>query len=168
MNKILFSKTRDVKSPTRAHDTDAGIDFFLPNKFTEEDIAKSNATTGDYLGLSEGKIRIRPQTSLLISAGVKVIVPKGWALIFFNKSGIASKKHLTVGACVIDCGYFGEVHINLINTSDHDIEVSEGEKIVQGILLPVGDHQPEEVDDIMKHTENSARGEGGFGSSGNF
>ena len=42
MNKILFSKTRDVKSPIRAHETDAGIDFFLPNKFTEEDIEKSN------------------------------------------------------------------------------------------------------------------------------
>ena len=85
-----------------------------------------------------------------------------------NTKNYVSEGDIINKNCVVDNGYFGEIHINLINTSNHDIEISEGEKIVQGILLPVGDHQPEEVDDIMKHTENSARGEGGFGSSGNF
>jgi hypothetical protein len=51
MNKdtLLYSKTRNVKSPARAHLTDAGIDFFLPDEFTEEDIKHSCDVTGTTL-----------------------------------------------------------------------------------------------------------------------
>lgn len=164
---IYFSKTRDVKSPNRAHPTDAGIDFFLPNQFTQNDIKHSKEVTKSYISLTDdGKIVIPSFESILISSGTKWIVPENWAMIFFNKSGVASKKHLTVGACVVDSDYRGEVHINLINTSCHEVVIAPGEKIAQAVLLPIGNHTPFEVDDIMKFSPPTERGEGGFGSSG--
>lgn len=170
INTLLFSKTRDTKSPCRAHPTDAGIDFFLPNEFTEEDIKKSNDTTGSSIEWSEGQSRktilIPPHESFLISTGIKAIVPKGYAMIFFNKSGVAAKRHLVVGAQVVDSDYRGEIHINMINTSKANVAIEAGDKIAQAITLPIGLHVPCEVDDIMKYSEITARGEGGFGSSG--
>ena len=56
--------------------------------------------------MSEGEyitsIEIKPGQSVLIPSGIHVKVPDGYALIYFNKSGVASKKHLHVGACVVD------------------------------------------------------------------
>ncbi len=99
--QILYCKTRDVKSPARAHPTDAGIDFFFPNQFTEADLKKSTDTTGTPLySTGHGNLVIPPFGSLLISSGTKWIIPDGYALVFFNKSGVASKKHLIIGACV--------------------------------------------------------------------
>lgn len=166
-DKLLFSKTRDVKSPVRAHATDAGIDFFLPNEFIQEDIQHSFEVTGTHIFIDGyGNINIPPHGSLLISSGIKMIVPPGHALIFTNKSGVAAKKHLLVGSCVVDSGYRGETFIQLINTSAMAIRVSPGEKIVQGIIYEVCSYPPTEVDDIMNYSEPTERGEGGFGSTG--
>lgn len=165
--QILYCKTRDVKSPARAHPTDAGIDFFFPNQFTEADLKKSTETTGTPLySTGHGNLVIPPFGSLLISSGTKWIIPEGYALVFFNKSGVASKKHLVIGACVCDSHYRGEIHINLINTSANEVVVAPGEKIAQAVLLPIGYHEPSEVDDITKYADPTDRGEGGFGSSG--
>ena len=172
-NTLLFSKTRDVKSPVRAHATDAGIDFFIPNDLIDTDIYNSYKTTGTVIHVkwSEDekhieKIIVPPHGSVLIPSGIKVIVPEGFALIFFNKSGVATKKHILRGACVCDQGYFGEILFNMNNVSNEDVELSTGEKLIQGVLIPVGSHQPVEVNDIMNYTIQSERGEGGFGSSG--
>jgi len=89
-------------------------------------------------------------------------------LQYHNKSGIASKRGLMVGANTVDIGYQGECHLNLYNVSNHVAEISAGDKICQGILVRIGFHIPEE----MKNEEElyaegiSDRGEGGFGSSG--
>lgn len=166
-DKLLFSKLRSVKSPIRAHETDAGIDFFLPDEFTNDDIQHSFEATKTHIFIDgRGNINIPPHGAVLLPSGLKVIVPKGYALIFFNKSGVATKKHLLRGACVADCGFQGEILFNFVNTSNTNVELSPGEKIIQGVLIQVGDHQPVEVDDIMNYTNQSERGEGGFGSSG--
>tara|TARA_Y100001973_G_C5201708_1_gene338259 strand:+ start:2044 stop:2484 length:441 start_codon:yes stop_codon:yes gene_type:complete len=144
---MKFSRIRDVKIPTRANSTDAGIDFFIPN---------------DY----DGKTELSPGESCFIPSGVKVNVPEGFALIAFNKSGVAVKKGLHVGACVVDCGYQGEIHINLTNVSAEDQTISAGDKIVQFILLPLASPYIEEVNELDLYTEESSRGEGGFGSTG--
>jgi len=144
---MKFSRIRDVKIPTRANSTDAGIDFFIPN---------------DY----DGKTELSPGESCFIPSGVKVDVPEGYALIAFNKSGVAVKKGLHVGACVVDCGYQGEIHINLTNVSAEDQTISAGDKIVQFILLPLASPYIEEVNELDLHTEKSNRGSGGFGSTG--
>jgi len=143
---MKFTKTRDVKSPTRANSTDAGIDFFIPNDYEGTDLV--------------------PGESAFIPSGVKVNVPEGFALIAFNKSGVAVKKNLHVGACVVDHGYQGELHINLTNVGDDIQQLEPGDKIVQFVLLPLGDPTVEEVEDAKLYTSISSRGTGGFGSTG--
>ncbi len=143
---MKFTKIRDVKSPTRANSTDAGIDFFIPN--------------------DEPTISLEPRRSCVIPSGIKVNCPEGYALIAFNKSGIAVKKSLHVGACVVDHGYQGEVHINLTNVGVESIALEPGDKVVQFVLLPLGDPTVEEVSEEDLYSEVSSRGEGKFGSSG--
>ena len=144
---MKITKIKDVKTPTRANATDAGVDFFIPN---------------DY----EGKTELFPGESCFIPSGIKVNVPEGYALIAFNKSGVATKKGLHVGACVVDCGYQGELHINLTNVSAEDQTIAAGDKIVQFVLLPLGDPSIELVEENNLYEAVSTRGEGGFGSSG--
>ncbi len=144
---MKITKIRDVKTPNRANSTDAGIDFFIPN---------------DY----DGDTEIFPARSCLIPSGVKVNVPEGYALIAFNKSGVAVKKKLHVGACVVDCGYQGEVHLNLTNVGESPVYIKPGDKIVQFVLLPLGDPSIEIVEENNLYESISTRGEGKFGSSG--
>lgn len=146
---IKFAKTRDVESPKRANHGDAGIDFFVPRSFSE--------------------ITLQHGDSVLIPSGIKVEVPFGTALIFHNKSGVASKKRLDVMADTVDHGYAGEVHINLINNGKHEVTISPGDKIIQGIHIPVLSSIPLEVQTFELYTDIhviGARGAGGFGSSG--
>ena len=147
---VKMSKTRSVKVPQRANSgADAGIDFFVPDDFVAQ--------------------TLQPGQSVKIPAGIKVEVPAGYALVFFNKSGVAAKRSLIVGACVIDHGYSGEVHINMINAGDVEKTIVTGEKIVQGILIPVVTFETIEVpeDELYAsiHVAGS-RGAGGFGSTG--
>lgn len=106
METLKYTKVRNVKSPCRAHEFDAGIDFFVPSDLTLDDMKPKFETTGDYL-LTEhnedGTIKsftLHPNQSVLIPSGIKVKVPEGYMLQFANKSGVASKRHLFVGACV--------------------------------------------------------------------
>ena len=143
---MKISKIRDVKTPTRANPTDAGIDFFVPN--------------------DQETIGLKPGESAFIPSGINVNCPEGYALIAFNKSGIAVQKSLHVGACVVDNGYQGEVHINLTNVGDDLQTIQAGDKIVQFVLLPLGNPTVELVDENNLYESVSSRGEGGFGSSG--
>ena len=104
---LKYCKVREVKSPCRAHATDAGIDFFVPTDLTEADMAPKFETTGDKVEVEtkDGKIAafiLKPNESVLIPSGIHVNIPDGYALIYMNKSGIASKKNLHIGACLVD------------------------------------------------------------------
>lgn len=151
MEKLKFIKTKDVKTPVRANETDAGIDFFVPNDFKE--------------------MYLYPGEDVLIDSGIKVIVPKGYALIFKEKSGVAVKKKLTVGASVVDSDYRGVVHFHLFNNgretrAEHITKISPGDKIIQGLVIPVLLCDLEEVSAEEYYSYNTERGEGGFGSTG--
>ena len=175
METLKYCKVRKVKTPTRAHATDAGIDFFVPEDLTAEVMAKKCETTGCDVEMElaeDGKTVkcciLKPNESILIPSGIKMKVPEGYMLQYNNKSGVASKRGLLVGASVVDVGYEGECHINLHNVSKFRQIITAGDKIVQGILVPVGFHNPEEVKDEheLYGGSMSERGEGGFGSSG--
>lgn len=143
--KIL--KTRSVKTPLRGTAKSAGIDFFIPDDFP--------VTT------------IWPLDDVLIPSGIKIQVPENKALIAFNKSGVATKKKLVIGACVIDEDYQGEVHLHLINTSHENVTIHPGDKIAQFILIDMYYDTIDEVDSLEQlFPEISERGEGGFGSTG--
>jgi dUTP pyrophosphatase len=126
--------------PTRAHDSDAGLDFYSP---------------GDY--------EIKPNGDILIPLQVRTEFPKGYALIFKEKSGVATKKHLSVGACTVDSSYRGILHLHLFNHSNMYVPIKKGEKIVQAVVVPVWTGNPNFVEELDLNTD---RGEGGFGSTG--
>ena len=145
--KLIFTKTTDVKSPVRGHDTDAGIDFFVPEDF--------------------GAVTLEPGQDILIDAGIRVVVPKGYALIFKEKSGIATKRKLTIGASVVDSDYRGNVHFHSFNNGTELQMIEAGDKITQGLIVPVSLCQAEEVSsEVYEEYCNTERGEGGFGSTG--
>ena len=54
-----------------------------------------------------------------------------------NKSGVAHKRQLLVGACVVDSGYEGEVFVNLHNIGAETQILSRGEKVAQAVVVPV-------------------------------
>jgi dUTP pyrophosphatase len=141
---MKIEKIRDVKTPIRGTEKSAGIDFFIPNDFKDQ--------------------YINPGDNILIPSGIKAEVPKGYALIAFNKSGVAVKKGLSVGACVVDEDYQGEIHLNLQNPTNEYVEIFSGEKIVQFLLLPVLYDNIEVVNKV--HLTESERGSGAFGSTG--
>jgi len=146
---IKFTKTRDVKSPKRANPGDAGCDLYIPSDYPETVLAHGE--------------------SVLIPSGIKIEVPIGFAFIFFNKSGISVKKNLYVGAAVVDAGYSGEVHINLINNGTLPQTISPGDKIIQGILIPISLAELIEVPEEELYRDihvAGSRGAGGFGSTG--
>lgn len=174
MEKLQYCKVREVKSPCRAHATDAGIDFFVPSNLTMDVMKEKFKVTGCEVETElndDGTIKyfiLKPNESILIPSGIKVKVPEGYMLQYHNKSGIASKRGLLVGANTVDIGYEGEAHINLHNVSKYNQMISAGDKIVQGIMVKIGFHEPEEVEneEVLYKDSNSDRGTGGFGSSG--
>jgi len=143
---MRISKTKDVKTPIRGTTKSAGIDFFVPNDF-EETIVQPN-----------GQIRI--------DSGIRTEVPEGYALIAFNKSGVALSG-LDVGACVIDEDYQGPLNLHLFNPTDKLVVVKPGQKLAQFILIPMFYDTIEEVEDTELHTVATERGDGAFGSTGN-
>lgn len=149
MTNLKISKIRDVKTPTRGTPGSAGLDFYVPNDFPEP------------------TLEISPGNACFIPSGIKANVPEGYALIAFNKSGVALKKNLIVGACVVDSDYQGEIHIHLINRSKEDIaQIQPGEKLVQFLLVPVDHCGIEVVDQDELFEDETVRGSGGFGSTG--
>ncbi|MGL4567319.1 MAG: dUTP diphosphatase [Fusobacteriaceae bacterium] len=148
MRTLKVVRVRDVKMPTRGTKGSAGIDFFVPNDFPGSMVA--------------------PNSGIKIPAGVKVKMDPNCALIAFNKSGIATKNNLQVGACVVDSDYQGELHFHLFNVGHEPQEIVAGMKLTQFIILEVGQDEIEELPnelDLFSGIE-SERGEGGFGSTG--
>ena len=144
---MKISKIRNVKTPERGTPLSAGLDFFVPNDFPGEHF-------------------LLPGDAVNIPSGIKVKVPHGFALVFMNKSGVAVKKGLQVGACVVDEDYQGEVHLHIRNTSTDVQSIKPGEKLVQALLIPVDYCDVEVVNVDELYEEGTQRGEGGFGSTG--
>lgn len=168
---MQFCTVREVKNPQRANSTDAGIDFFVPTDLTIKDCEKLIVDKTAFLYDIEynlEQLNILPGGRVLIPSGVHVRLNPGTALVLMNKSGIAAKKGLIVGSCVVDESYQGEIHLSMINTTDHLVNIAPGDKIVQGLILNVNNDMPMEASDLEELYEgfDSERGAGGFGSSG--
>ena len=177
--KIQFTKIRDVKSPNRANLNDAGMDFYIPNyseEFSNDLKAKNKANNLQYILDGEDGEKPNYTLRIIIPAGEQINIPSGIKVNILdkntyleanNKSGIASKYHLVVGASVVDADYQGEVHLNLINTGNTDVEVFSGMKIVQFIHKYYIHTDLEEISiDEYNSLKASDRGSGSFSSSG--
>ncbi len=150
---IRYSKVREgVATPTRANPSDAGLDvYFCPDMDT-------------------ANWRMQPGDSKIFPTGLKFEVPHGYMLEVKNRSGMATKRSLVVGACVIDSGYEGEVFINLHNIGSTSQFIVKGTKIAQLVLTPVVHFRPQETDTEALYNEYpmtiSDRGDGALGSTG--
>ena len=106
---------------------------------------------------------IPPQSMALVSTGLSIAVPPGTYGRVAPRSGLAVKHSISVGAGVVDGGYRGEVKVVLFN---HDAEraflVNRGDRIAQLVLECIQTPDVLECEDL----DDTERGEGGFGSTG--
>lgn len=124
--------------PTRAHETDAGLDLYSPER------------------------QIVPaKESAIFNTGVHIQLPKNTVGMLKSKSGLNVKHGLT-GEGVIDVGYTGSIIVKLYNNSGKDYTIEHGDKISQLVILPI--IIPEL--DIVTALDTTERGAGGFGSTG--
>ena len=137
--------------PARANPSDAGLDL----RWTPTEKAES--------GFS-----IAPGTSVLVPTGCMFAIPHGYMLEIKNKSSVAHKRQLLVGACVVDSGYEGEVFVNLHNVGKDTQQINPGMKIAQLVLIPVVHFRAMEnaVEAIYQYPMTiSQRGEDSLGST---
>ena len=139
--KITTQKTMNVPDPARAHDTDAGLDLYIPE--------------------GQGCL-VRPGAVHTIDLGVRVAIPDGYYGQLFLRSS-AGKKGLTIphGVGIIDSGYRGNLKVLVVALTE-PVLVAAGQRICQLITLPLPavEYEPGIVDD------DTDRGAGGFGSTG--
>ena len=175
---ILFNKTRSVKSPNRAYDNSDAVDFFIPVYDSDflSDLKSKNPNKEFYEcsvspNCDSMTISLAPHGRINIPSGIRVIInDEDTCLLAVNKSGVATKLGLTIGACLIDRNYTGEIHLSVINTGSEPVQIKTGEKLVQFMHIPVIHSAFQEIlsEDFDKLKPDSDRGSGGFGSSGNF
>ena len=109
-------------------------------------------------------VTLQPGETRLISIGIAMEIPAGYAGLVYARSGLASKRDLApankVG--VIDPDYRGEVMVSLHNHGTQPQTVEPGERIAQLVLTPYLTAQFFEADELSE----TVRGQGGFGSTG--
>lgn len=161
--RLLIETLTLVDIPSKAHKTDAGIDFYLPQNlgYIINGGKGINVETFKDDKTARVGIAIYPHKSVLLPMGIRLEFDKNWGLFFVNRSGMAAKKHLFRGSCLVDADYRGELFVNLTNVSDEKQYLFPGEKLIQAVFLPVPDVEIIEG----KVNMNTERGEGGFGST---
>ena len=141
--ELRFARlSEDAILPTRAHDGDAGLDLY----------AREPAHLG-------------PGERWSVGTGIAVEIPDGHAGLVLPRSGLAREHGITLvnSPGLIDSGYRGEIRVLLINSDPADIfRVAPGDRIAQLLIVPVATADPVEAEALAE----SARGDGGFGSSG--
>ena len=132
---------KDAKMPSYAHQGDAGMDLFA----AEETV-------------------IKPMERKLVSTGLQIAVPRGFEAQVRPKSGLAIDHGLTVlnTPGTIDSCYRGEIKVILLNLSNKEYKVEKGSKIAQMVFNKIEEAELEEA----KELEETARNQGGFGSTG--
>ena len=131
----------DIPLPRRATAGSAGYDFICPANVT-----------------------LYPGEAITIPTGIRCEMQPGWVLMLFPRSGLGFKHQVrlanTVG--VIDADYFhaaneGHIMVRIVNGGDHVVSIAQGERFCQGVFLP---HGLAEEDEVLSDRT------GGFGSTG--
>lgn len=135
--KIKLIK-KDAITPTYAHPGDAGMDLYSRELHTLE--------------------RGEPY---LFKLGFATEFPKGWVGMVCDRSSMGKRGVRTLGG-VIDAHYRGEWGVILINLTNKEVLIKPGEKIAQVLFMRIGEAKVEENEELT----NTARGTGGFGSTG--
>ena len=131
-----------ARLPTRAHDGDAGLDLYA---------------------LEDGVLA--PGERAAVATGLAVEIPPGQAGLVLPRSGLAARHGISIvnAPGLIDAGYRGEIRVLLLNTDrEQPFAITAGARIAQLVLIRVELPVPLEVEALGE----TARGAGGFGSSG--
>lgn len=134
--------TENAVLPTRAHEGDAGLDLY--------------ACEAAHIG---------PGERWSVGTGVAVEIPVGHAGFVLPRSGLARNHGISLvnAPGLIDAGYRGELRVLLLNNDPAEIfRIAPGDRIAQLVLAPIAIATVVEAPALAE----SARGEGGFGSSG--
>jgi dUTP pyrophosphatase len=109
-------------------------------------------------------VTLKPGARALVPTGLSIALPEGYEAQVRPRSGLAVKHGVTVlnAPGTIDCDYRGEVKVPLINHGTEDFVITRGDRIAQMVIAPVT-----RIDWMEAETlDDTARGTGGFGSSG--
>jgi dUTP pyrophosphatase len=140
--EVAITRVRaDARLPERAYAGDAGLD-----------LATCEA------------VRLAPGERALVSTGLAVAIPEGYAGFVQPRSGLAARDGITVvnSPGLVDAGYRGEIQVVLLNTDrEHTFTAEAGERIAQLVVLAVPELTLREVAALPP----SERGVRGFGSS---
>lgn len=109
-------------------------------------------------------ITLAPGKRSLIPTGLRIALPTGYEAQVRPRSGLAARHGITMvnAPGTIDADYRGEIQVAMINLGDEPFTIRRGDRIAQMIVAPVTRVQWIETDTL----EPTARGEGGFGSTG--
>lgn len=105
---------------------------------------------------------LHPGERRLFHTGLKIAIPMDYGVMLRDRSGMAAKCGIHVLAGVIDCSYRGEWMVCLLNTSNNNYTIIEGDRIAQAVTVP--EYNISFIEE--KALDETFRGEGGFGSSG--
>lgn len=113
-------------------------------------------------------IELKPLERVLIHTGIYVNLPKYTELQVRSRSGMSLKKGVIVCNTpgTVDCYYTGEVGVILINLSNEIVEITDGDRIAQAVLMPVFNSELTEIVKVDELVENNGRSSGGFGHTG--
>jgi dUTP pyrophosphatase len=128
--------------PARAHPGDAGVDLF-----------------------STVEVTLAPGERAMVPTGVAIALPDGYAAFVHPRSGLAARHGLTIvnAPGTVDAGYRGEIRVTLLNTdAAQPVRLGRGDRIAQLVVQRVAVPVFHEVQSLP----GSARGDGGFGSTG--
>lgn len=143
MIELAVTRLRpDATLPCRAHEGDAGLDLATCER-----------------------VELGPGQRALVSTGVAIALPDGYAGFVQPRSGLAARHGVTIvnAPGLIDSGYRGELRVVLLNTDrEHTFVAEPGDRIAQLVVLAVPGVAVVEVAELP----SSARGTGGFGSTG--
>lgn len=144
--------------PTRAHDTDAGLDLYARESKVVPAGGSAVFDTGVHIELPKLDLMARE-----LSGDCWVDYPINFPTVGFlkSKSGLNVKHNITSEG-VIDTGYTGSIVVKLYKHGKEDYQVNAGDKISQLVILPILKPSLELVDNL----EETERGDKGFGSSG--
>ena len=124
----------------------------------------SKYAAGADLYSAENDLYIEDRQTVMIGTGIAMEIPEGYVGLVYARSGLACKEGLApankVG--VIDSDYRGEIKVALYNQSGQKKLVKNGERIAQIVIAPFLAPEFTEVSEL----DETARGEGGFGSTG--
>lgn len=140
----------------------------IPAEFPEgrePHYATEAAAGADLRAALDEPLVIQPNGRVAVPTGIRLAIPAGHEGQVRPRSGLAIRHGVTVlnAPGTIDADYRGEIRVLLINTSDQPYTVQDGDRVAQLVIAPVVRASFHRVDGPL---ERSARGEGGFGSTG--